>query len=60
MMMMTEVGFDYFDYGDVADLHAGCDDNNDHNDEWSCDDDFLWGFLIFSMLLDTTFAESIS
>ena len=33
MMMMIEVGFDYFDYGDVADLHAGCDDNNDHNDE---------------------------
>ena len=33
MMMMTEAGFDYFNYGDVADLHAGCDDNNDHNDE---------------------------
>ena len=32
-IMMTEVGFDYFDYGDVADLHAGCDDNNDHNDK---------------------------
>ena len=26
MMLMTEVGFDYVDYGDVAHLDAGVDD----------------------------------